>query len=77
VVVLVVSIALLVGDPRGPATAVLSVLPPFAPVLLPGRLAVGVGTGWEVLLAVALTLLTTGALAWFAGRVYPKSLLRG
>jgi ABC-2 type transport system permease protein len=75
--VLAVSLALLAADPRGSATAVLSVLPPFAPVLLPGRLAVGVGTGWEILLAVALTLVTIVGLAWFAGRAYPKSLLRG
>jgi ABC-2 type transport system permease protein len=77
VAVLVVSLVLLAADPRGSATAVLSVLPPFAPVLLPGRLAVGVGTGWQILLAVALALVTIGGLAWFAGRVYPKSLFRG
>jgi ABC-2 type transport system permease protein len=76
VAVLVVSLVALAADPIGPATAVLSVLPPFAPVLLPGRLAVGVGAGWQVLLAVVLSLATTGALAWFAGRVYPSSLLR-
>jgi ABC-2 type transport system permease protein len=76
-VVLGVSLVLLTADPRGSATAVLSVLPPFAPVLLPARLAVGVGTGWQILLAAAIALVTVGALAWFASRVYPNSLLRG
>jgi ABC-2 type transport system permease protein len=75
-VVLVVSVAALAADPVGPASAVLSVLPPFAPVLLPGRLAVGAAAGWQVLLALVLALATATALAWFAGRVYPRSLLR-
>jgi ABC-2 type transport system permease protein len=73
--VLVVSLVLVTADPGGSATAVLSVLPPFAPVLMPARLAVGFGAGWQVLLAVALTLVAVAGLAWFAGRVYPRSLL--
>jgi ABC-2 type transport system permease protein len=75
-VVFVVSAVLLAGDPGGTVTAVLSVLPPFAPVLLPGRMAVGVASAWQVLLAVVLALAAIGGLAWFAGRVYPRSLLR-
>ncbi|HEX5119246.1 MAG TPA: ABC transporter permease [Pseudonocardiaceae bacterium] len=74
--VFLVSAVLIGVSPDGRATAVLAVLPPFAPVLVPARLAVGVGTGWQVLLAVALALATVGALAWFAGRVYPRSLFR-
>jgi ABC-2 type transport system permease protein len=53
-VVFVLSTVLLVTDPGGTAAAVLSVLPPFAPILLPGRLAVGVATGWQVVLAIVL-----------------------
>ncbi len=75
-VVGVVSAVLIGVAPGSPATAVLSVLPPFAPLLLPARLAVGVAVGWQVLLGAVLTLLAIGGLAWFAGRVYPRSLLR-
>lgn len=75
-VVTVVS-AILVGvAPAGSATGVLSVLPPFAPVLTPARLAGGAAVGWQVLLALLLTLVTLGGLAWLAGRTYPRSLLR-
>jgi ABC-2 type transport system permease protein len=74
--VFLVSAVLIGVAPDATATSVLSVLPPFAPVLVPARLAVGVGAGWQVLLAVALSLLTVGALGWFAGRVYPRSLFR-
>jgi ABC-2 type transport system permease protein len=73
--VFVVSAVLLAVAPGGAGTAVVSVLPPFAPVLMPARLAAGAVAGWQVLLAVALALLTFGGLAWFAGRIYPRSLL--
>jgi ABC-2 type transport system permease protein len=69
--------AVLIGvAPGSAATGVLSVLPPFAPLLLPARLALGVASGWQVLVGVVLTLLTIAGLAWFAGRVYPRSLLQ-
>jgi ABC-2 type transport system permease protein len=78
IAVVTVLSAILVGvAPAGSATGVLSVLPPFAPVLTPARLASGAAEGWQVLLAVLLTLATIGGLAWLAGRVYPSSLLRG
>jgi ABC-2 type transport system permease protein len=76
VAVFVVSAVLVGVAPAGAVTAVLAVLPPFAPLLVPARLAVGVGVGWQVLLAVVLALVTAGALAWFTGRVYPRSLFR-
>jgi ABC-2 type transport system permease protein len=76
VVVFVISAVLLASAPAGTATAVLSVLPPFAPVLLPGRMAAGVAPAWQVLLAIVLALATIGGLAWYAGRVYPRSLLK-
>ncbi|HEX5405461.1 MAG TPA: ABC transporter permease [Pseudonocardiaceae bacterium] len=73
--IFVVSAILLAVAPKTTATAVISVLPPFAPLLMPAQLAAGPVVAWQVLLAVALTLVTLGGLAWFAGRVYPKSLL--
>lgn len=77
VAVVFVASAVLVGvAPAGTATAVLAVLPPFAPLLVPARLAVGVGAGWQVVLAVVLVLAAVAALAWYAGRVYPRSLFR-
>lgn len=62
-VVFALSTALLAADPTGTATAVLSVLPPFAPILLPGRLAVGVATSWQLVLAVVLALALAAGLA--------------
>lgn len=72
--VFVVSTVLLAADPGGAVTAVFSVLPPFAPVLLPGRLVVGVASAWQVLLAIVLTIAATGGLAAVMGRTYARSL---
>ncbi|HEX3787045.1 MAG TPA: ABC transporter permease [Pseudonocardiaceae bacterium] len=76
VVVFVLGVALLVRSPGGMVTAVLSVLPPFAPVLLPGRLALGAVPGWQLGLAVPLMVLSIGALGWVSARIYRNSLLR-
>jgi ABC-2 type transport system permease protein len=73
-VVFAISAALLAADPTGSATAVLSVLPPFAPVLMPGRMAAGVAPVWQVVLALGLALACAAALAWHGARVYTKSL---
>lgn len=73
--VLVAGAVVFAVDPAGAGVAVLSVLPPFAPLLMPARLAAGVAAGWQVLLAAALVLLCAAALAWFAGRVYPRAVV--
>ncbi|MGM1064223.1 ABC transporter permease [Saccharothrix sp. Mg75] len=76
VVVFLVGFNLLIADPTGTAVAVLSVLPPFAPILLPGRMAMGVAPAWQVLLAVVLALAAIAAITWLGGRVYSNAVLR-
>jgi ABC-2 type transport system permease protein len=63
-----VGIGLLAGDPAGGAAATLSVLPPFAPVLMAGRMAMGLAPAWQVLLAVLLTLAGGAALSRYGVR---------
>jgi ABC-2 type transport system permease protein len=65
-----------VSDPSGVPGTVLSLLPPFAPVLMPVRMATGDAPAWQVLLALALTLTAAGALTWPAGRICANSILR-
>jgi len=75
-VAFVVGVNLLVRDPTNTTTAVLSVLPPFAPVLMPGRMAIGAAPTWQVLLAVLLALAAVALLTWLGGRVYAGAVLR-
>lgn len=64
------------GDPEGTLVQVLSLLPPFAPLLMPLRIATDtVGLG-EVLLALALTVASAAAVLAFGARVYRSGITR-
>ncbi len=70
----VVGIDLLVRNPSGAASTVLSLLPPFAPFLMAGRMALGVAAGWQVLLALVLMLAAIAVVGRFGGRVHAASV---
>lgn len=76
VVAYALGVALLAADPGGVGTAVLSVLPPFAPIIMPGRMIVGAANGWQVLVALVLALAAAAALAWLGGRAYAAGMPR-
>ena len=65
-----------VGDPGSPTSTVLSLLPPFTPVLMSARIATGDAVAWQVALALAVMVLSIGGLMWLAGRIYANSILR-
>ena len=68
--------AVVLPDPGSPASTVLSVVPFLAPVLMPERMATGDALAWQVVLAVALTLVAIGAATWLAARIYGNSVLK-
>jgi ABC-2 type transport system permease protein len=76
VVAFVVSINLLLGNPDSGLVAVLSLLPPFAPILMPARIAMGTAALWQIGLAVVLAAVAIVFLTWLAGRVYSTAVLR-
>lgn len=49
---------------------ILSMIPFFAPMVMPGRIAQGSATGWEVAFSVGLMMVSTVVMIRFAGRVY-------
>jgi ABC-2 type transport system permease protein len=63
-------------DPGSTLSTVLSILPPFAPILMSVRMATGDATAWQVGLAIVLTVVSVGGLTWLAGRIYANSVLR-
>lgn len=67
---------LALSNPSSPLVTAASVLPPFAPVLMPVRTASGDVPGWEIGLAVALIVAAIAGLIWLAGRVYANSAMR-
>ena len=63
------------STPSSTTTRVLSVLPPFAPLLMPLRIAVGSASVIEIVTAVVLLLAATAGMLRLAGAVYGRTLL--
>lgn len=64
-------------SPEGLMAQVLSFLPPTAPFAIPARVALGVMPGWQVAVAVALTVIGAALTVRLAGRLYAAALLAG
>ncbi|HKV87385.1 MAG TPA: ABC transporter permease [Candidatus Dormibacteraeota bacterium] len=65
-----------IANPDNPIAALISIIPPFAPVLMPARMATGDAQAWQVLVAAVLTLLAIAGLNLLAARIYTNSVLR-
>lgn len=63
-------------DPDSPLLTNLSLVPLFSPFLMPIRIAQGTAEGWEVALALGLTLALIPLLVWVSGLVYKNAVLR-
>ncbi|GAA2825197.1 ABC transporter permease [Crossiella cryophila] len=65
--------------PRSPDSTllqVLSMIPPFAPIIMPARIAMDVAAGWEIAVSVVLTVAGLFAFIRLAGRIYSSAVLR-
>lgn len=76
IVPFVIGVSVLPANPDSGLASTLSVIPLFAPMLMPMRLALGVAAGWQVAVALVLTVLLIGALVWLCGRIYGNAILR-
>ena len=65
-----------VANPNNPIGIALSVLPPFAPVLMSARMATGDAQAWQVVLAILLMLAGIVGMNALAARIYSNSVLR-
>jgi ABC-2 type transport system permease protein len=63
-------------DPTGTLATVTSFIPGLSPLVMPVRQAAGAAAWWEVLLAVALMLVSIAGIVRVGGRVYSGALLR-
>ena len=67
---------LVLSSPHSPALTVLSLIPPWTPLIMPARIALGGVPVWQVVLAFALTLAFTAGVLVLGGRIYARSVLR-
>ncbi len=62
-------------NPSGPLATVVSLFPPFAPIVMAVRMASSDVPLWQVALAVALIVASIVGLTWLAGRIYSNAAL--
>ncbi len=72
----VVGISVLPSDPDNKLAEVLSVIPVFAPTLMPMRLAMGGVPAWEAAVSVGLVVAMIPLLVWLAGKIYANAVMR-
>ncbi|NKQ52190.1 ABC transporter permease [Amycolatopsis sp. K13G38] len=72
----IVGISVLPSNPGSPLVELLSVIPVFAPTLMPMRLAMGGVPVWEAGLSVLLVVVLIPALIWLSARIYRNAVLR-
>ncbi|HEV7646714.1 MAG TPA: ABC transporter permease [Actinophytocola sp.] len=72
----VIGISVLPSDPDNKLAEVLSVIPVFAPTMMPMRLAMGGVPVWEAVLSVVLVVAMIPALVWLAGKIYANAVMR-
>jgi ABC-2 type transport system permease protein len=72
----VLGVSILPSNPGSGLVEVLSVIPVFAPTLMPMRLAMGGVPAWEAALSVVLVLALIPGLVWLAARIYRNAVLR-
>jgi ABC-2 type transport system permease protein len=72
----VVGISVLPTDPDNALAEVLSVIPVFAPTMMPMRLAMGGVPVWEAVVSVGLVAAMIPALVWLAGKIYANAVMR-
>ena len=72
----VVGISVLPSDPDSQLVEIMSLIPTFAPTLMPMRLAMGGVPVWQAVLSVALVVALIPGLIWLAGRIYRNAVMQ-
>ncbi|MER7013987.1 ABC transporter permease [Saccharopolyspora sp. NPDC000359] len=76
VVPFVIGVSLLPGSPDNTLAGVLSLVPGFAPTLMPMRIALGSAAPWEIAVSLVLSVLAFVLLLRLGGRIYSNAVLR-
>lgn len=75
IVVPIVMIVYIIGNPSSPTSVLMSLVPFFAPIIMLTRIVVEMPPLWQILLSIALIILTTLGMIWLVGRIYRVGVL--
>ncbi|HSS61237.1 MAG TPA: ABC transporter permease [Candidatus Limnocylindrales bacterium] len=64
------------ANPDNPIGVLISIIPPFSPIIMPARIATGDAQLWQVVVAVVLAVGAIAGLNALAARIYSNSVLR-
>lgn len=69
-------VSLLTENPESTLVTTLSMVPPFAPILMPARMVIDVAPWWQVAVAATATVAAIAVVVALAARVYSRTVLR-
>jgi ABC-2 type transport system permease protein len=72
----VLGISILPSDPGNRLVEILSMIPTFAPTMMPMRMAMGGVPAWQTGIALAGILIVIPLLVWASGRIYRNAVMR-
>jgi ABC-2 type transport system permease protein len=73
----IIGVSVLPSHPDSPLVATLSLIPIFAPTLMPVRLALGVVPAWQAAVSLAGIVAVIPLLLWVSARIYRNAVLHG
>lgn len=71
-----VGVSVGVNEPDNPLVVWMSQIPFSSPLVMPIRIAAGQVPGWQIALALGLSLALLPVLTWLAGRIYSNAVLQ-
>ncbi|MGA8528988.1 MAG: ABC transporter permease [Acidobacteriaceae bacterium] len=74
-VVSVVMLPYVLGNPNSPTSVVLSLLPPFTPIIMYMRICSQMPPAWQVALSIVLLFGSVWGMVWLAARIYRVGVL--
>lgn len=75
IIVPIVMIVYVIGNPSSDTSIIMSLVPFFAPILMLTRIIVETPPLWQILLCIVLMISTTLGMIWLVGRIYRVGIL--
>lgn len=71
----VILLPYVMANPSSTASVVLSLIPPFTPIILYMRICAQMPPAWQIAVGIALLAATVWAMIWLAARIYRIGVL--
>lgn len=76
IIAYILGVSILPNDPSSTLIEIMSIIPMFAPILMPMRLVIGGVPVWETIASAGIVIALIPMLIWLAARIYRNAVLR-